>query len=158
MTTKTKRIRSRKAIQQVPESIINNAPRTFTEADFPIGTGSRQGDFYLIRIASVPAGAKARKSRQIAEGNTQGSRHVVTVGNVCDCDPVSVIDAIVTAVPKLKGQLQPQYIGPVFETVGGVASLEHPEHGHQHWRGEMAIACVCQRNLDAEEREQRTMD
>lgn len=156
MATKITKTRTRKAAAGVPEQIINNAPRTFTEADFPIGTAARQGDFYLVRIDSLPKGAKPRKSRQIAEGNTQGSRHVVTVGNVFDCPAEAVAAAIAKACPR--SDIQSRYIGPVFQAVDGVASLEHPEHGHQHWQGDMTIACVVQRNLDAEEREQAARD
>jgi hypothetical protein len=50
------------------------------------------------------------------------------------------------------------YVGPVFCTQKGAADLVHPEHGDHHYGGEMAIAVVYQRNLDGEEREQRTRD
>jgi hypothetical protein len=46
----------------------------------------------------------------------------------------------------------------VFVTVAGQADLTHPEHGNHLYRGDMVIACVYQRNLDAEERERRAMD
>ena len=36
--------------------------------------------------------------------------------------------------------------------------LSHPEHGHHIYHDNMVIACVFQRNLDAEEREQRALD
>lgn len=157
MTTKTKKPITKKVVKR-PESIVNNAPRTFTEADFPPGTASRQGDIYLIRINALPKSAKSRAARQVAEGNTQGSRHIVTVGDVYNCNPEEVLGQISSAAPKVRGTLQARYIGPVFTTVADMASLEHPEHGHQHWQGAMVIACVVQRNLDAEDREQAARD
>lgn len=150
--TKTKK---RKASPK-PESIINDAPRTLTEADFPIGSVAHQGDLILVRIKDVPKSAKERKNRQLAEGNTQGSRHVLQAGDVFDCKAAEVAKAIKAVCPR--ADVQDRYIGPVFRTVEGVADLVHPEHGDHLYRGEMAVAVVFQRNLDAEQREQRTRD
>ena len=151
MATKTK---TRKTIKR--EKITNDAPRTFTDADFPVGTVAHQGDLILIRLASLPAGAKPRKDRQLAVGSTQGSRHVLTKGDAFDCDIPAVIAAIGAVCHGIK--VTPSYIGPVFETVKGVADLTHPEHGNHCYRGDMTIGVVYQRNLDSEERERRTID
>jgi hypothetical protein len=51
-----------------PERIVNDAPRTFTEADFPVGTASHQGDWTLVRIQQLPQSAKPRANRQLSEG------------------------------------------------------------------------------------------
>lgn len=138
-----------------PESIVNDAPRVFTEADWPVGSVAHQGDLILVRIASMPKGM-ARKNRQMAEGNTQGSRHVVSVGTPFDCDAPEVARLIKSACPK--ASVGESYIGPVFGTVSGRAELTHPEHGDHIYQGDMIVACVYQRNLDAEEREQRVRD
>ena len=61
--------------------------------------------------------------------------------------------AIAAACPGVR--VAEAYIGPVFCTKAGVADLVHPEHGNHHYRGEMSIAVVYQRNLDVEEREER---
>lgn len=137
------------------ESIINDSPRTFTEADFPVGTVVHQGDLILVRISELPASAKTRADRQLAEGSTQGSRHILDVGDVYNCDKRAATEAIQRGCGTNVGR---EYIGPVFCTAGGKADILHPEHGDHHYRGDMVIACVYQRNLDAEEREQRTKD
>jgi hypothetical protein len=143
--------------QAVPERMVNDAPRTFTDADFEIGTVSHQGDVILVRIRELPAGAKPRLNRQMAIGSTQGARHILERGDAFDCDAEKVVAAIRAVCPGTE-DIPAQYVGPVFKTRDGVASLPHPEHGDQHFEGDMTIACVYQRNLDAEEREQRVRD
>ena len=139
-----------------PEALINDAPRTFTAADFPVGTVAHQGDLILVRIASLPASAQPHKNRQLAVGDTQGSRHVLKKGAAYDCLLSDVSAAIAAACPGVR--VAEAYIGPVFCTKAGVADLVHPEHGNHHYRGEMTIAVVYQRNLNVEEREQRVQD
>jgi hypothetical protein len=140
----------------ISEKIVNNAPRTFTEADFPIGTVVIQGDLYMVRIAKLPTSAMPRKDRQLAQGNTQGSRHILEHGRAFDCDP-DEIAASISGVCKT-GDINRQYLGPVFQTVKDKADLTHPEHGNHKYRGDMTIAVVYQRNMDSEEREQRVQD
>lgn len=147
MTVSTKR---KKRI--APEAIVNDAPRTF--ADFPVGTVAHQGDLMFVRIATMPAG-KPRKNRQLAEGTTQGSRHVLKGGEAFDCDPGDVAKLIGQACRGVK--VDARYIGPVFRTGEG-ATVEHPEHGDHVYCGDWAIATVFQRSLDAEEREARVQD
>lgn len=140
------------AIQVQSETVINNEPRMFTDADFPVGTVAHQGDMILVRIDTLPKSAKARPNRQLAEGNTQGSRHIVEGGEVFSANAKDVVKSIRQATGKV---IDPKYIGPLFT---GPATVTHPEHGHHTYEGEMVIACVVQRNLDAEGREQRTKD
>lgn len=149
------------AVQQkvkVPaeECIVNDAPRTFTEADLTVGSIGRQGDLYLVRIAALPASAKPRRNRQLADGNTQGSRHVLERGEAFDCAPAAVVAAIKIVCPK--ASVAESYVGPVFRTVNGAALLTHPEHGDHGYVGDMVVAVVFQRSLDAELREQRVRD
>ena len=142
--------------KQVSERIVNDQPRTFTDADFPVGSVSHQGDLILVRIEAMPKSAKPRMDRQLAVGSTQGSRHILDVGVPYDCDAAEVAAAIKAVCPK--AEIGQQYIGPVFSTDKGKADLLHPEHGNLHWRGCMVIAVVYQRSLDSEEREQRIQD
>ena len=150
MTTKT-RVRKQSRVAK-PESIVNDATREFTDADFPIGSVAHQGDVILVRIAKLPTSAKVRKNRQLADGNTQGSRHVLVGGKCFDADRSEVQRAIAATCRNCT--IGEQYIGPVF--VGG--ELTHPEHGNHVYQDDMVVACVYQRNLDAEERERRTVD
>jgi len=138
------------------EGIVNDAPRTFTDADFPIGSVAHQGDLILIRIRDLPVNRKSRMDRQLAIGTTQGSRHVLKRGRPFDCEPTEVIRAISAVCKGITPDTQ--YIGPVFQCSGGAADLVHPEHGDHRYEGDMTIAVVYQRNLDAEEREVRTRD
>lgn len=128
------------------ETLINDEPRTFD--DFPAGSVSHQGDVILVAIDGLPKERTVRKDRQVADGNTQGSRHVLVGGRIWDAE---THDAIKSATGQ---SVDRRYLGPVFR--GG--TLTHPEHGDQTFPKDCAIAVVYQRNLDAEEREQRVVD
>lgn len=81
-----------------------------------LGDVVRQGDIYLVAIKSLPSGKKT-ENRQLAPGNTQGSRH-------CLEGKVEIIE---------KGSLDKvpeQLCGPAFKCVGDV-TVSHPEHGHK---------------------------
>lgn len=137
------------------EGIVNNAPRTFTDAEFPVGTVSHQGDLIFVRVASLPQSATCRRNRQLAEGSTSGSRHILTIGDAFDCPPDDVSRAVHAATGV---NVDGEFCGPLFATRHDAASVEHPEHGHQHFVGHMTVAVVYQRNLDAQERQARVMD
>lgn len=147
MPTKTKSVKK----SQKPETIINDLPRTFD--DFPVGSVAHQGDLIFVSINAVPKAAKKRKNRQLADGNTQGSRHILVGGQVWDCDPAIVASDISVACPKAR--VGTDFIGPVLR---GPCEIDHPEHGNHIYTTDAVIAVVYQRNLDAEEREQRTRD
>jgi hypothetical protein len=134
------------------EKMHNDAPVEFTEAQLGIGEAVDQGDVIVVRIPRLPAKAKVRANRQVAEGDTQGSRHVLSTGNIYDCDPDSVVELIRQANG---ANINPTYIGPVFQTANGQAELTHPEHGNHVYKGEMTCAVVIQRNWDAEEQAER---
>lgn len=159
MATKTT---TKKRVVKKPEAMVNDAPRTFTDADFEVGTGAHQGDMIFLRLKRLPKSATHRESRQLAIGNTQGSRHVLKTGN-CFNVPTRDFQAAVQAAvkqykPSKRVTISEQLIGPVFSTCNGVAEVDHPEHGNHVFHGDMVIACIYQRNLDAEEREQRARD
>lgn len=143
------------------ENITNDETRIVTDSMLGVGDNIAQGDLYFVRIASLPASAKPRGSNyQLAEGDTQGSRHNLDNGKAYQCDKAEVIAAIKKACGCT---INEKYIGPVFETVNGRAYVSHPEHGDHDFRvesvgGSMCIAVVFQRALDAEEREARVID
>jgi len=73
----------------------------------------RQGDVYAVRIKAIPSGLKETQERQLAPGNTQGSRHVLA--------------GQVKVWARDNGD---SLTGPVFEVLGKSATLTHPEHAH----------------------------
>lgn len=156
MATKTKaRKGTRPKKQREPEAIINNAPKL--HATFESGDVAHQGDLIVVAIKSLPRSAKPRKNRQLADGSTQGSRHVLERGDVYDCDAQEAAKLIREA----NGcQVAVAYIGPVFQSPANPTEndLTHPEHGHQGFPAGAVCAVVFQRSLDQEEREQRVVD
>lgn len=153
--TKTRKTRT----QQVErEGIVNDAPKLHEV--FDIGQASHQGDLIFVRIDKLPASAKPRTNRQLAEGDTQGSRHVVEHGDIFDCDRREVSLMIEKATAKYCHRpvgvyISEQYIGPVFVSPDAPTAddVTHPEHGNQGFPAGSICATVFQRNLDAEERE-----
>ena len=110
------------------------------------GDVAHQGDLIFVGLAGVPAYAKPRSNRQLAEGETRGSKHVVDGG--------AVYDLVKPADAGLKG-IGEAYIGPVFV---GPCVVTHPQHQHHEFPEGSVVCVVYQRNLDAEEREVRARD
>lgn len=137
------------------EPIINDAPN-FLEA-FTTGDVSHQGDILIVGIASLPKSAKPRANRQLADGNTQGSRHILERGDVYDCESGEVVSAIKSATGVT---VEAEYVGPVFVSPASPTEndLTHPEHGNQGFPAGQVCAVVFQRNLDAEQRARRARD
>lgn len=137
------------------ERVVNDAPKLLET--FSPGDVSHQGDIIIVCLSRMPRSAKPRKSRQLADGTTQGSRHVLKRGDVFDADPSEVM----TLIAESTGiHVEHAYIGPVFVSPDAPTKndLTHPEHGNQGFPAKSICAVVYQRNLDAEERAQRAQD
>jgi hypothetical protein len=137
------------------ERIVNNEPKLF--ALFDVGSVSHQGDLIIVAIPSLPKSSKPRKNRQLAEGESQGSRHILERGEVFDADPEETAALIAKATGCL---VEAKYIGPVFRSPSNPTAhdLSHPEHGAQGFPSGSLCAIVYQRNLDQDLREQRVVD
>lgn len=144
-----------KVVEKKRENIVNNDPKLFEV--FEIGDVSMQGDICLIRISKLPKSARRRSNTQLAEGNTQGSRHVVANGQVYDHNFFEVQELIMKATGK---QVDPAFIGPVFVSPDEPSAhdLTHPEHGHQGFPAGSVIATVHQRTVDTQRRMVRVHD
>ncbi len=137
--TATKALRE---VREAAEKIRCDKPQRFPEAA-SAGDAFRQGDIYLTLLARVPAGAVKQKAvpLQLAEGDTQGSRHCL--------DGVAGVTAYRLKEPTT-------FDGPVL-VLAEERTVTHPEHG---WvilpPGCYAISY--QRDLDQQERERRVQD
>lgn len=150
--TKTKKPK----IKEPRERIANDAPKL--HATFEPGDVAHQGDLIVVCIGKLPKSARPRKDRQLAEGSTQGSRHVLERGDVYDAPASEIADLIRVATGSVIEDSA--FLGPVFVSPADPTAddLTHPEHGHQGFPAGAVCAVVYQRNLDSEEREQRTKD
>lgn len=159
MATRTRTRKSEAAAQPV-ERIANDDSK-FLDT-FAAGDVAHQGDLIIVAIASVPKSATPRKSRQLAEGDTQGSRHMMSRGDIFSADQGEVAGYILEATRKAGHPcvVPKEYIGPVFVSPANPTAddLSHPEHGNLGFPAGTVCAFVYQRNLDAEEREVRTRD
>lgn len=97
------------------------------EAPSP-GDVVRQGDLYLVCLESLPAGTKTQ--RQLAPGNTQGSRHVAE-GECVVYSPAEpqAVTRLIAALCR-GAEIPPQLVGPLVEC-HGETTISHPEHGHR---------------------------
>ena len=139
----------------VDHEMVNDVPKLLSA--FATGDVSHQGDIMIVGIASLPKSAKPRDNRQLADGTTQGSRHVLDRGDVYDCASDDVVAAIAAATGCM---VDPDYVGPVFVSPVDPTEndLTHPEHGNQGFPACQVCAVVYQRTVDAEQRIQRLRD
>ena len=137
------------------EVIVNDEAKL--HATFEPGDVAHQGDLMIVAIGTLPASARPRANRQLTEGNTQGSRHILERGDVYDADK----DEVASLLKKATGCDVPlELIGPVFVSSEAPTAddLSHPEHGSQGFPIGTICAVVYQRNLDAEQRAVRSQD
>lgn len=124
------KIRESAAASQVhKQESVNWTPKKIA------GSAARQGDVYLLTIpadwlksqegVAFPEGAA---ERQIAEGNTQGSRHIIS-GDCKIFRKHNIGWAKINNLLKQNPGVQiTETIGPAFITGKG-CSVTHPEHG-----------------------------
>ncbi len=85
--------------------------------EMKVGQVARHGDIYIERISTIQGKGAAVTSRQLAPGNTKGSRHIVD-------ESASV--SLWQSSPDLNGRAGFQ-VGPAIEAKGDF-SITHPEH------------------------------
>lgn len=116
-----------RAVSASVEAIKNDAHETIEAME--AGDVVRQGDLYLVALDEAPDRQADYDGRQLAPGDTQGSRHLVEG----DCAVYTAVEAHATAilnrlVPATKGQQL--FLGPVVQAAPGAAPVfTHPEHG-----------------------------
>jgi hypothetical protein len=152
---KTVSTRKKRGIAAPVERIVNDDPKLLPV--FGVGDSAHQGDLILVGIGRLPKSAKPRKNRQLAEGSTQGSRHVLERGALYDAELNEVAALIEEATGCKVGDA---YVGPVFVSPKAPTEhdLTHPEHGDLGFPAGTVCAVVYQRSLDQEEREARVVD
>ena len=100
-------------VTEIQENARKSTPALRRVEAMKVGEVVRQGDLYVTRVAKKAAHGKPTKNRQLAVGETQGSRHVA-VGELEVFEPREGAGPL---------------IGPLVLAPGRWA-LEHPEHGH----------------------------
>lgn len=115
------------------------------------GDTQRQGDVYIVCLGPKNSGVLAQlgnltpiAERQLAPGETQGSRHILE-GDVrlFRATEPGKVAAVINGLVK-GAAVQEALIGPVFET-GAKTELTHPEHGNFKYPEGEICATVYQR-------------
>ena len=130
------------AVADVAEKIKSDERQQFPAAA-SVGDFVRQGDVYITLLGGIPKGSTVEKqpSRQLAPGNTQGSRHCLS--------SLSGVE-----VYRLKDATP--YDGPVLD-VSKPVTITHPEHGD--WSLPCGVYGISyQRTEDSEGRIRRVQD
>ena len=147
-----------KRIQRKAREAKSSGP---LEVRLDIGDACPQGDVNVIRILALPRNAKPRKNRQLAEGSSKGSRHILADGPALyDVEPGALAEAIADARPDLYASDIPSYVcGPVF-LIGDeqIAELNHPEHDNHLYPEPGVYAVTYQRTMLGDGREARALD
>lgn len=105
------------ALVEMRKSVENFDAKKTERINAPsLGDVVRQGDIYLVCVSVINGGTET-DNRQLAPGNTQGSRHVIK--GKAKIYTGSSFSGINSAL-----------IGPAFKCEKDV-TVEHPEHGHK---------------------------
>lgn len=150
--TKTASMTAERAFAEVQAKAeqIKNDERAVIGTVSP-GDVIRQGDIYLVALKRLPTG-KLTSERQLAPGNTQGSRHILTGAcEVYQCDPDAMIAAVRKVLPG--AELYRVLMGPGVKALKE-CELTHPEHGDRLLPDGECFAVVYQRAFAEEVRRQ----
>ena len=115
----------------------------------------RQGDLYLVALDNLDGiEATPISDRQLAPGNTQGSRHVIA--GQAELLKASSPDAVAARINTLvrDARVEPALVGPLV-LAGAGCELTHPEHGNFRLPEGECFAVVYQRAFAEEVRRQQ---
>ena len=113
----TKAITAVQAWTEIEEKANANAVNSIRIVNkMEIGKFVRQGDVYVVRVEDSHKCGIALKERQVAIGNTQGSRHIAQ-------SPAQLFEGV-AAPPKWSERT---FLGPVIKSDKEWV-LDHPEH------------------------------
>lgn len=110
-----------------------------------LGQWARQGDVMITRIAAVPAAwdVPATEHRQVAVGDTIGSRHIAEGPAIKVMWPKSKADAVkqcpIKGFAKALGSGAEFCLGPVI-VAEQPWTLTHPEHSHHEFPAGIYLA------------------
>lgn len=116
---KTKKVAAQEVHRQIEQQAGERVVREVRHiASIEVGRAVRQGDIYIHRVHGKHPHGKSRKSRQLAIGETRGSRHIAEA-------PAQVFEA--STRPEWCGERT--FLGPVIVAEERFL-VTHPEHAH----------------------------
>jgi hypothetical protein len=130
-----------KTVTEVLSEIKKTAkpfPKQRDANNLTIGKTVRQGDIYITRINSIPNDLKKLDIRQLAEGNSKGSRHIVSEGCIIYENPQKDL-----------------FQGHLIDATKEGFCLSHPEHG---WINNFPKGCYSVSHQIDFNRQQRVKD
>ena len=115
---------------------VNNSNETRVVEKMEVGEGIRQGDVYIWKVSEIPSDYSIpTMERQIAQGDTKGSRHILEE---------------TTSLRIFKKSTPSPLDGPAFTSVEDIV-LTHPEHADFVIKGGGCFISEYQQDFAAEE-------
>lgn len=120
------------SIEHIEKGAESNVQEVREMKTWPVDRVVRQGDVYFLRVADNWKHGKATKNRQIVDGTSQGSRHIVEAGPTLHA-PNGAPDWLFAETAKKLGVSQEKLVkalmGPSIKA-SKAFKITHPEHAH----------------------------
>jgi len=135
-------------VQEVKDSVNFSRKEDEFIGNPSMGDNTRQGDLYIVFIPrdAIGASAKRTENRQLAEGNTQGSRHIME-GDVEIYTDHGITGDYIKQISNTRNDIPNDLVGPAIVFKGESNRLSHPEHGHKIIPGDLCGVVVYQSTL-----------
>ena len=123
------------AVELVDKTAKENVHEVRYHETMAINEAARQGDIYIMRVEDNYAHGKIWKKRQIVDGNTQGSRHVIEAGPMVfapnfDAAPSDLFAETANKLNVSQSSLINALYGPSIKSPERF-TITHPEHAHE---------------------------
>jgi hypothetical protein len=110
---------AREAINHITEQATFKAKGDDRRVNLAVGKHGRQGDIYICRVADTHARGEEQKDRQLAQGESRGSRHIAEA-------PAKVYVGTTAPANALNSRL---FLGPCVVSESEFM-ISHPEHAN----------------------------
>lgn len=110
---------AREAINHITEQATFKAKGDDRRVNLAVGKHVRQGDIYICRVADTHARGEEQKDRQLAQGESRGSRHIAEA-------PAKVYAGTTAPANALNSRL---FLGPCVVSESPFM-ISHPEHAN----------------------------
>lgn len=110
---------AKRAIEHITEQATFKAKGDDRRVNLAIGKHVRQGDIYICRVADDHARGEETRDRQLAQGESRGSRHIAEA-------PAKVFAGTTAPANALNSRV---FLGPCITSESDFM-ISHPEHAN----------------------------
>lgn len=120
------------SIEKIEQGAESNVQEIRVVKEWPVDAVVRQGDIYVLRMPEDYEHGKKLKERQLVDGQTQGSRHVVEEGptiHAAGKAPSWLFAETAKSLGVSRQRLLKALLGPSIKA-NKAFKITHPEHAH----------------------------